>query len=187
MNVYEVLHEEHVQILALLRQALRASFSERRRVLDLLIDELSAYTAAERDVVGAHAMVEGTQDAHLAMTQLMAELWVIDVEAPSCAALITLLTQCLADHVAKEECALFFWDLASGEGGLVGAPRAFHSAKAAAQTTAIEDRLIEALAVHYLDDDGGQFLVLSPDLDETRLIIGEVLPAKPAPGWAVRG
>ncbi|MDP2341005.1 MAG: hemerythrin domain-containing protein [Deltaproteobacteria bacterium] len=165
MNIYEVLHEEHVQILGLLERAGRAtSKGERRSLLDLLIDELSAHTIAEQEILyrqlndarAARATLLEAIEEHLTIARLMAELVVIDVEHERCDWQIKVLTNSLAHHVAEEECELFFQAQRVIDDDFADAlPRAFRNAKDAAQWMPIEDRLTEALAASYLaaDDD----------------------------------
>lgn len=156
MKIYAVLHQEHVQILRLLQRARRATGQKRRVILNEAIDELTAHGRAEEevlydrlsDVADVHALMLASKEEHLVATRIMADLAVMDADDERCAAKISVLSVALRHHIAQEEDGLFaqarlLFDDVIAE-NFAGE---FVEAKAAAQLIAVEDRLIEALAL----------------------------------------
>ncbi|MDP2341007.1 MAG: hemerythrin domain-containing protein [Deltaproteobacteria bacterium] len=153
MTIYAVLHQEHVQLLRLLEKARRAPPLRRPALLKEAIDELSAHSRAEdevlyerlADVAALHVATLAAREQHLVFTRILADLAVINPNDERCTAKITVLIDALKLHVEHEgplfaQARQHFDEvIAENFGG------EYVAAKQAAHQIPVDDRLLEAL------------------------------------------
>jgi hypothetical protein len=156
MTIYAVLHHEHVRLLRLLDKTRRAPVAKRRELLAALVDELSAHTRAEEEVVydrfvdvaALHVLTLAAREEHLVFTRILADLAVMSPDDERCEAKLSVLDAGFARHVAREEGALFAAARRVFSGPIAeNFAGEYLAAKQGAMQISVEDRLIEALAM----------------------------------------
>ncbi|MDP2341015.1 MAG: hemerythrin domain-containing protein [Deltaproteobacteria bacterium] len=110
MDIYEILHTDHVNVLKALSK-LHASRpgAARKQLLTSVVDELTAHTQAEEEVLydrlidRARELTLEAREEHLLVTRLLEELVTMRVEDERFTAKVKVLIDVLEHHIEEEE------------------------------------------------------------------------------------
>lgn len=118
-DVLELLTAQHREVDELFAR-IEAGGSDRRALFGELADKLAAHAAAEERVFYPAVMSRATTDQlheaveeHLSIKRLLADLGVLDVDAPAFRAKLSVLKEQVTHHAHKEEEAKLFPKLRS--------------------------------------------------------------------------
>ncbi len=113
MDIYKILHDEHLQVLANFDHVKTARHKSRGPIVDQIIDELTAHSMAE-DMVLYDRLIDAQQDIileakeeHLIVSSLLEDLKLMRIEDERFDAKIKVLTDVLKHHIEEEEDELF--------------------------------------------------------------------------------
>lgn len=113
MDIYKILHDEHVAVLANLENFKNARKQTRKGIVDQVIDELTAHSMAEdivlydRLIVAQQDLVLEAKEEHLLVSSLMEDLKLMRMEDERFDAKIKVLTDLVKHHVEEEEDEMF--------------------------------------------------------------------------------
>ena len=110
MDIYEILHTDHVNALnALAKLHASRPGPARKELLTSLLDDLTAHTLAEEEVLydrlldRARELTLEAKEEHFLITRLLEELATMRLEDERFTAKIKVLTDVLEHHVREEE------------------------------------------------------------------------------------
>jgi hemerythrin superfamily protein len=112
MNIYDILHREHVEVLGHVEKLASAVGDDvRRNLLRKVVDELTAHTVAEEAVLYDRLADTGTgrslvleaKEEHLVVTRLLEDLVQMRVDDERFPAKVKVLGENLRHHVDEEE------------------------------------------------------------------------------------
>ncbi len=114
MDIYEILHTDHVNALGLLAK-LHASHpgAARKELLTSVIDQLTAHTLAEEEILydrlldRARELTLEAKEEHFLVTRLLEELATMRLEDERFTAKVKVLSDVLEHHVRVEEADLW--------------------------------------------------------------------------------
>lgn len=115
MNIYDILHEEHVEVLEKLKRLANARPSSRKELVADIVDELTAHSQAEEVVLydrlaqvdeGRSEVFEAKEE-HLIVTRLLEDLLAMRAEDERFDAKVKVLTENVKHHVQEEEGEMF--------------------------------------------------------------------------------
>ncbi len=113
VDIYKILHDEHEQVLGALEHLKSARVSNRKDIVDQVIDELSAHSLAEDQVLydrlfdAQKALVFEAKEEHLVISRLLEDLITMRVDDERFDAKIKVLSDVLKHHIEEEEGELF--------------------------------------------------------------------------------
>jgi hemerythrin-like domain-containing protein len=112
MNIYDILHDEHVEVLNMLEKLSSArSSDQKKQLVNEIVDELTAHSQAE-EVVLYDRLAESEEDKdltleakeeHLIVTRLLEDLLAMRIEDERFGAKVKVLTDMVQHHVDEEE------------------------------------------------------------------------------------
>ncbi|MDP2343812.1 MAG: hemerythrin domain-containing protein [Deltaproteobacteria bacterium] len=115
MEIYDVLHADHRQILETLEELEEATGEQRSKLLALVADELTLHTVAEDEVLydrlatnpHMRALILEAKQEHHVVGVLLKELLALDADDERFFGKIKVLTEVLESHIEEEEEDLF--------------------------------------------------------------------------------
>lgn len=115
MDIYQILHNEHVQLLQALERLKVAHGQNRKTILDMVADELTAHSDAEEQILydrlsqvtQAHDIVLEAKEEHYLATRVLEELMTMRSEDERFAAKAKVLMDLIKHHVEEEETELW--------------------------------------------------------------------------------
>ncbi len=115
MEIYDVLHAEHRQLLENLEELVDAEGAHRRQLLEMVADEMSAHGAAEDQVLydrlatnaHMHALILEAKQEHHVVGLLLTELLALDVDDERFAGKVKILRELIDAHIEGEEEDMF--------------------------------------------------------------------------------
>lgn len=115
MNIYDVLHDDHLYILDVLDRLPRARKENRRELVMEAVDAITAHSQAEEQVLYARLqdvrdftqMVLEAKEEHLAVTRILEDLVAMRADDERFEAKVKLVRELLSHHVEEEEEEMF--------------------------------------------------------------------------------
>lgn len=113
VDIYKILHDEHEQVLAALEHLKTARVNTRKAIVDQIIDELTAHSLAEDQVLydrladAQKALVLEAKEEHLIVSRLLEDLLTMRVDDERFEAKVKVLTDVLKHHIEEEEDEIF--------------------------------------------------------------------------------
>lgn len=115
MNIYDVLHDDHLYILELLERLPRARKDSRRELVTEMVDAITAHSQAEEhvlygrliDVRDFTQMVLEAKEEHLAVTRILEDLVAMRADDERFEAKLKVVKDLLSHHIEEEEGEMF--------------------------------------------------------------------------------
>jgi hemerythrin-like domain-containing protein len=115
VNIYDVLHDDHLHMLDLLERLPRARRDNRRELVNELVDNITAHSQAEEhvlynrlvDVPDMRELILKAKEEHMAVTRILEDLIAMRSDDERFEAKVAVVRDLLMHHIDEEEAEVF--------------------------------------------------------------------------------